>query len=140
MPTLKQLTCNIEWANAPVPFKEFGTTYGDGVVESYIAIPDSPTPFAIRLQSHGYIAPGLAMFVFVDGVYQCNRNRDNLNHSLDPGANVTEMSEVVFRVRQKEEQLPDGTWIGKPWRFEPLRIGKFCLLVESFAMLRSDHV
>lgn len=80
------------------------------------------------------------MFVFVDGVYQCNRNRDNLSYSLDPGANVTEMSEVVFRVRQKEEQLPDGTWIGKPWRFEPLRIGKFCLLVESFAVLRSDYV
>ncbi|KAI5288110.1 hypothetical protein KEM54_005462 [Ascosphaera aggregata] len=122
MPSLKQLTCNIEWANVPLPFKECGTVYGDGVVESYVAIPDSPTPFAIRLQSHGYIAPGLAMFVFIDGVYQCNRNRDNLKQPDDPDSSAKESSEVTFRVRQKEEQLPDGSWIGKPWRFEPLQI------------------
>ena len=32
-------------------------------METYIAVPEEPTPFSIRLTSKGYIAPGLAMFV-----------------------------------------------------------------------------
>ena len=36
-----------------------------------------PSPFSVHLTSHGYTAPGLAMFVYVDGVYQVNRNRHN---------------------------------------------------------------
>ncbi|KAI5292188.1 hypothetical protein KEM52_006557 [Ascosphaera acerosa] len=119
MPTLKQLTCHVEWANAPVPLREFGTTYGDGVVEAYIAVPETPMPFAVRLQSRGYIAPGLAMFVFIDGLYQCNRNRDGLEQSFGSSCSAGEKGEVMFRVRQKEERLPDGSWIGRPWRFEP---------------------
>lgn len=141
MPTLKQLSCSIEWASDPYPFKEYGVTYGDGVVESTVAVPDdTPTPFAIRLRSNGYIAPGLAMFVFIDGVYQCNRNRNDLRpidvadlrsastskNGKDQGraskwdGKASKACEVNFRVRQKEEELLDGTWTGRPWRFEPL--------------------
>jgi hypothetical protein len=67
MPTLKHLTCHVEWASSQVPLSEFQTAYADGYVETYIAVPSFPTPFEIRLTSNGYIAPGLAMFVFVSG-------------------------------------------------------------------------
>ncbi|WEW58539.1 hypothetical protein PRK78_004007 [Emydomyces testavorans] len=130
MPTLKQLTCHVEWAPTNIPFKEYGVTYGDGIVESYIAIPSSSTPFSISLRSNGFIAPGLAMFVYMDGVYQCNRSRDNLTATDDKGDKLdTKRGKekearqgVSFRVRQKEEMQADGKWVGREWRFEPLQI------------------
>lgn len=122
MPTLKQLTCHVEWTPSDTPFREYGIGYGDGVVESYIAIPAGSTPFSISLRSDGFIAPGLAMFVFIDGVYQCNRYRGDLQNSNKLTMDC--LSDTVnFRVRQMEEHLPDGGWIGRPWRFEPLNIG-----------------
>lgn len=127
MPTLKQLTCHIEWGNSGVPFKEHGTSYGDGVVESYVAIPNHPAPFSISLKSHGYISSGLAMFVFADGVYQCNRNRDNLKYPenpVEPDEKDKKNCEVNFRVRQREENRGGETWVGRQWRFEPLNLGK----------------
>lgn len=124
MPTLKQLTCHVEWANSRVPFHEHATSYEDGVVTSYIAVPTAPTPFCINLKSSGYIASGLAMFVFMDGVYQCNRNRDDLVSSIGLEKADKKAFEVNFSVRQKEEKLPDDGWIGRTWRFEPLQIGK----------------
>ncbi|PGH11824.1 hypothetical protein AJ80_06982 [Polytolypa hystricis UAMH7299] len=127
MPTLKQLTCHIEWANSGVPFKEYGVSYQDGLVESYIAVPPASTPFCINLKSGGYVAPGLAMFVFIDGVYQCNRNRDDLvapecNDSIETATTKRMQTEVDFRVRQKEERLVGGGLVGRSWRFEPLKI------------------
>ena len=57
----------------------------------------------------------------MDGVYQCNRNRRNLNI---PGENTSrKKTEVDFTVRQKEELLWDGTFEGKQWRFEKVKIG-----------------
>ncbi|OJD14495.1 hypothetical protein ACJ73_09077 [Blastomyces percursus] len=125
MPILKQLFCQIEWAGSNVPFKEYGITYGDGFVECYIANPNSSTPFSINLRSSGYIAPGLAMFVFIDGVYQCNRNRDDLRPMSGSPETIRKFRDVSFRVRQREEQLPDGSWIGRPWRFERFQLVKF---------------
>jgi len=125
MPTLKQLTCHVEWPISKTPFREYGISYGDGVVESYIAIPPGSTPFAISLKSKGFISSGLAMFVYIDGVYQCNRNRSNLKFVAPPGDVMQAPATVEFRVRQKEERLPNGDWIGRPWRFEPLNIGEF---------------
>ncbi|KLJ11565.1 hypothetical protein EMPG_09667 [Blastomyces silverae] len=125
MPTLKQLSCQIEWAGSNVPFKEYGTTYGDGFVECYIAIPNSSTPFSINLRSSGYIAPGLAMFVFMDGVYQCNRNRDDLRPMPRSPETIKKFRDISFRVRQREERFPDGRWIGRPWRFERFQLVKF---------------
>ena len=123
MPTLKQLTCQVEWANSGIPFKEYGIHYADGVVECYIPVPSATTPFAINLKSKGYISSGLAMFIFMDGVYQCNRNRVDLRSVNNPSEPASKFREVDFRVRQKEELLPDGSWTGRPWRFEPLQIG-----------------
>ncbi|EGD95972.1 hypothetical protein TESG_03434 [Trichophyton tonsurans CBS 112818] len=121
MPTLKQLTCHIEWANCSIPFKEYGVSYRDGSVECLIPVQPASTPFSIRLTSSGYIAPGLTMFVYMDGVYQCNRNRDDLIFKKGCKGK-TKVKDVNFCVRQKEERLPDGSWIGRPWRFEPLQI------------------
>ena len=58
----------------------------------------------------------------MDGVYQCNRNRRNL---VIPGENTSRKKvEVDFVVRQKEELLWDGTFEGKQWRFEKVKIGR----------------
>ena len=62
------------------------------------------------------------MFVYMDGVYQVNRNRRNLQI---PGEGTNRShTEVDFRVRQKEELLWDGSFEGKEWRFERVNIGK----------------
>lgn len=122
MPTLKNLACCVEWSGSNLPLEEYQTTFADGYVETYVAVPSAPSPFSIHLRSDGYIAPGLAMFVFMDGVYQCNRNRHNL---VEPGANTKRrQTEVDFRVRQKEERLWDGKFRGKQWAFEKVNIGK----------------
>ena len=122
MPTLKQLTCNLEWTGSGTPLTEYQTAYSDGFVETYVAVPSIPTPFSVRLRSHGYIAPGLAMFVYMDGQYQCNRNRRNLR--MPDGTSSRKHTEINFHVRQKEDMLEDGTFIGKEWRFEKLNVGR----------------
>lgn len=121
MPTLKQLTCSVEWSGSGTPLQEHSTTYVDGFVKTFIAIPSMPTPFSIRLRSSGYIAPGLAMFVYMDGVYQCNRNRHNLK--IPDGMSKREKTEVNFHVRQKEEMMPDGTFRAQEWRFQKVDVG-----------------
>lgn len=122
MPTLKQLTCCVEWSGSSLPMPEYQTIYSDGFVETYIAVPPPPTPFAIQLSSSGYIAPGLAMFVYMDGVYQCNRNRHNL--VLPDKGTKRRQTEINFKVRQKEERKWDGTFEGKQWRFEKVNVGE----------------
>lgn len=133
MPTLKQLTCNVEWSDSSLVLPEYRTSYADGFVETYIAIPSTHAPFSIHLQSNGYVAPGLAMFVYMDGVYQCNRNRHNLK--IPDGQTTRKQTEVDFRVRQKEESNFDGTFNGKQWTFEKLNVGQFKrpVITPSFA-------
>ncbi|ERF68597.1 hypothetical protein EPUS_04695 [Endocarpon pusillum Z07020] len=116
MPTLRQLRCEVEWGNTQTPFPEYGTTYGDGVVETYIAIPEHPQPFAVRLRSRKYIAEGLAMLIFMDGDYQCNRNRLGLQRP-NPGV-PQNMTEIDLRVRQRERALGYGHYLGREWRFD----------------------
>ncbi|KAL8952960.1 MAG: hypothetical protein Q9222_001179 [Ikaeria aurantiellina] len=117
MPTLKQLTCCVEWsASGPsLPLQEYGTTYFDGLVETYIQVPPIATPFSIRLKSDGYIAPGLSMFVYIDGEYQCNRGRNNLR--IPTGVTQKHHTNVDFVVRQKEESVSSGGFVGAQWTF-----------------------
>lgn len=61
------------------------------------------------------------MFVYMDGEYQCNRNRRNLKIP-DPTTRPKQI-EVDFRVRQKEELQADGTFCGQQWKFRELNIG-----------------
>ncbi|KAK0933350.1 hypothetical protein LTS01_026176, partial [Friedmanniomyces endolithicus] len=58
----------------------------------------------------GYIAPGLAAFVFMDGQYQCNRNRLRLKLPED-GVDPSQY-EIDFYMRQKEEKAADGRFVG----------------------------
>ncbi|KAL9044749.1 MAG: hypothetical protein Q9214_002132 [Letrouitia sp. 1 TL-2023] len=120
MPTLKQLSCHVEWsASGPsTPLNEYQTVYADGSVETFIAVPPIPTPFLIRLRSEGYIAPGLTMFVYINGEYQCNRGQTDLKAPSETGQK--EHSNVEFVVRQKEESVASGQYLGKQWRFEEL--------------------
>lgn len=121
MPTLKQLTCHIERGSSNTPLREYSTKYGDGVVSTFVGIPSQPTTFSVHLMSSGFIAPGIAMFVYIDGEYQCNRNRRDL---LRPGPDVDRQStEVNLRVRQKEVKDGDGQFIAHAWKFEKLDIG-----------------
>jgi hypothetical protein len=116
MPSLGVLDCSLEKATTGEPFEEYGIVYGDGVVEAYIAIPSSPETFTVRLKSKGYISEGLAALVFMDGEYQCNRNRLNLK---PPKKGLSRSAaEVNFRMRQKEKPVGDGSFIGREWRFD----------------------
>jgi hypothetical protein len=122
MPTLKQITCSIELGQSGVKLSEFGARYSDGAVETFIAVPDEPAPFFIHVKSEGYIAPGLAVFVFIDGVYQANRNRVRLlipEKGMDPSK-----YEVDFMIRQKEEKKADGGFVGRSWHFHALKVGE----------------
>ncbi|KAI5197367.1 hypothetical protein E4T39_07328 [Aureobasidium subglaciale] len=120
MPSLKQLTCSIELGSTHTKITEYGKDYGDGHVTSYIAVPSEAVNFSIHLTSHGYVAPGLAMFVYMDGQYQCNRNRRGL---MLPGKGVKdEQFEVDLRVRQKESKQSDGSFLGRDWTFHGLNL------------------
>lgn len=120
MPTLKDLSCSIEVADNRHTLQEFGTTYSDGCVETFVAVPSKPESFSIHLTSDRFIAPGISMYVFVDGVYQCNRNRQDLK--LKKGSDSR--SVVDFTVRQKEEKQKDGSMIAREWKFDKLDTSK----------------
>ncbi|KAI9709326.1 MAG: hypothetical protein M1820_003446 [Bogoriella megaspora] len=118
MPQLKQLNCQIELSGSDLPLREYHTRYGDGFVDTFVAIPAENAKFNIHLTSHGYIAPGLGIYVFIDGVYQCNRFRNDL--VIPDGHSPAYATEVDFRVRQKEEPRGGGSFTGREWTFEKL--------------------
>jgi hypothetical protein len=120
MPVLKDLKCSIELSESQRTLQEFGTTYGDGFVETFVPVPSKPQSFSIHLTSDKFIAPGISMYVFVDGVYQCNRNRQDLK--LRKGSDSRSI--VDFKVRQKEEKQKDGSMIAREWKFEKLNTGE----------------
>ena len=127
MPRLRQVICQVEWPETGLKFEEYGTVYGDGIVETFIAVPNTPQPFCIHLTSKGYIAEGLAILVYIDGEYQCNRNRLNLKPPKNGQPRA--QTEVDFRLRQKEKTIGGGAFIGRDWRFDCHNIGS----VDTFA-------
>lgn len=133
MPSLKQISCCIQWVDTAAPFQEYGTQYGDGVVESFIVVPAQPQGFCIRLTSRGYISEGLAMVVFVDGNYQCNRLRLNLLPSKK--GRPANRTEVDFLLRQQEKPQGDGIYLGRAWRFDNHNIGMSDnILVQPYSL------
>lgn len=120
MPTLKQISCSLE-LGSNTRLKEYGHRYTDGGVEAFVAVPDTQIPFHIRVTSSGYIAPGLAAFVFMDGAYQCNRNRQRLAIPA-PGLDPSKY-EVDFQLRQKEEKTSEGLFVAREWSFAQLKTG-----------------
>lgn len=122
MPSLKDLTCSVELSDGNKPLQELGTVYNDGSVSTFIPIPKNKAQaFTVHLTSSKFIAPGLALFVFIDGVYQCNRNRQDLKLRTP----LSRRSLVDFRVRQKEEKQTDGSMMAQEWTFEGLCKGEF---------------
>ncbi|KAF2432964.1 hypothetical protein EJ08DRAFT_102665 [Tothia fuscella] len=119
MPSNGLLSCAIELGNSNLRLREYGTTYEDRTVETYVAIPTQRTPFGIRLNSYGYISPGLSVYVFIDGVYQTNRNKRGI---IPPSIDEPDAANVQFRVGQKEDLLRDGRVIARGWWFEKLNI------------------
>ena len=130
MPTLKQINCSIELGPSNTKLKEYGARYSDGHVESFVAVPETDIPFSIHLQSEGYIAPGIAFFVFMDGEYQCNRNRIGLKLPLED-IQPTEY-ETEFRVRQKEEKTSFGTFVVRNWTFAKLNEGILIITIDWY--------
>jgi hypothetical protein len=123
MPTLRRITCQVLWPEGTA-FKEVATTYGDGIVETFLPIPAKPQKFSIRVRSKGYICEGLAVVVFIDGVYQCNRNRVNLVRPRK--GRPIERTEIDFRLRQEEKRLDrEGGFLGSEWRFDDFNTGNF---------------
>jgi hypothetical protein len=121
MPSLKDLTCSIELSDGHKPLEELGAIYSDGSVSTFVPVPkDKAQAFTVHLTSSKFIAPGLALFVFIDGVYQCNRNRQDLK----PKTPMNRRSLVDFRVRQKEERQRDGSMVAQEWTFEGLCKGE----------------
>ncbi|KAJ4342778.1 hypothetical protein N0V95_006872 [Ascochyta clinopodiicola] len=116
MPSLKDLSCSIELSGDQQPLQEFGTVYGDALVETFISIPKKQQAFTIHLSSQNFIAQGIAMYVFIDGIYQCNRNKQNLKPRQPPDRR----SLVDFRARQKEERQEDGSMIAQEWTLDQL--------------------
>jgi hypothetical protein len=121
MPKLKDIVCQIEWPDTGSPFKEYGICYGDGVVESFVVVPNKPQPFIVRVTSRGFISEGLAVVVYIDGHYQCNRNRVNLLPSKK--GLPRDRTEVDFLFRQKEKSMGDSIFMGRGWRFDDHNIG-----------------
>ncbi|KAI4278710.1 MAG: hypothetical protein LQ337_000819 [Flavoplaca oasis] len=55
------------------------------------------------------------MFVYIDGEYQCNRGRNNLK--VPTSTTQKHHTNVDFVVRQKEETISDGNFLGRQWIF-----------------------
>ena len=129
MPKLKQLSCSVELGPGKLALKEYGTRYTDGGVETFVAVPNVNVPFTILLKSEGYIAPGLAAFTFIDGEYQCNRNRGGLKFpSKDVAASEYE---IDFRFSQKEEKTSAGKFVGRVWSFAQMDRGMTFLCSQA---------
>jgi len=118
MPKLNHIKCSVELGSSRAKLKEYGARYSDGAVEVFIPVPETKVPFCLHIETEGYIAPGLAVFVFMDGQYQCNRNRLGLPM---PGDEVPPSKyEVDMVMRQKEEKTVTGHFVGREWTFAEL--------------------
>jgi hypothetical protein len=122
MPHHSLLSCFIEIGESTTRLREYGTTYHDRTCETYVAIPSKATPFSIRLTTNSYVAPGLAVYVFIDSVYQTNRNRR--------GATIENGKQLEFHLGMKEDLLRDGRVIARGWWFEKLNIGEWFFVVS----------
>jgi hypothetical protein len=131
MPTCNKISCAILLPPTDTPLPEYHRRYLDSSVSVYVPVPDIPIlhaapSFNIQLWTDGYIAPGLAMFVYIDGRYQCNRSK-----RMPPPGSVTgngvEMRRggIEMRVRQKEEKVAggEGEFVGREWRWVELDVG-----------------
>ena len=71
----------------------------------------------------------------MDGEYQCNRNKRNLDFVDQSGSN--QQAEVDFKVRQKEILCQTGRIQGRPWQFEKLGVTRDHSFTEPYDSLGS---
>jgi hypothetical protein len=123
MPSIKGIQCSIELEGSNLCLREYETLWVEDAVECYVAIPNAPTNFTLHLSA----------FVYIDGVFQCNRYKRGLLPRARDGS--LEKSKVDLRFKQKEEPLQGGRMLAHPWRFERLNIGK----LEYLFQFVNDH-
>ena len=123
MPSLGFLSCHIILANRNHPFAEYGTSYFDSAVETYIVVPLNRLQFLISLKADGYIAPGLAALIFIDGKYQANRNQRGFLASSKTKFNL------LFTGGEHHEA--DGTFVKTAWWFDNVNFGRLRFVSSS---------
>ena len=126
MPSLGSLSCHVILANRNHTFREYGTTYYDSAVETYIAVPSNRMQFHVSLKADGYIAPGLAALVFIDGKYQTNRNQR--------GFLATSKTKFKLLFTGGEHFEVDEAFVKTAWWFDNVNFGKLhgiSLLVDQ---------
>jgi hypothetical protein len=111
------IDCSIEINGPSTKLAEYNRRYADHAVKMYVAVPSTDAPFRVHIITNGDVAPGIAAFVYIDGRYQCNRNR--MASSSGDG-------KIELILRQKEEKTTHGCFVGRDWRFTNLGKGEFC--------------
>lgn len=146
MPVLNQLECYIKLADSGLRLIEYDTWWGANAVECYVAIPNQPSPFKIQLDCKGYVSPALAAYVYMDGVYQCNRFNKG---PLPPeDARTLDDTKMGITLTGKEYYLQGSRQIQQPWRFEKLNVGVLshtehssaCRLLTNLNTVAADAV
>ncbi|KAF4552295.1 Protein phosphatase PP2A regulatory subunit B [Elsinoe fawcettii] len=121
MPELSGIKCTVELGANNQVLDEFHTTYGNQRVGCYLCVPDNDQPFSIHVTTTSFVHTGIAVFAFMDGQYQANRNKTGIPSTI-AGTDVDRKGQVDIRLRQKEEADASGKFIiGREWRFSTLK-------------------
>jgi hypothetical protein len=121
MPTLNNINCSLEINDSSTKLVEYNRRYADRAVKVFVAVPSVDAPFRVHITTNGYVAQGIAAFVYIDGRYQCNRNR--MTPASDDGI-------IELILRQKEEKSTQGYFVGRDWRFTNLGKGESCMHIQ----------
>lgn len=121
MPELNGMQCRVEIGPHSEPLLEQCAVYSDRSVGCLVCIPCHDIAFNIHLSADLSIAPGLAIFVFIDGHYQANRNITGLAGAEDLDHTT---SQIHMRLRQKEEVAAhNASLVGREWCFSRIKTG-----------------
>jgi hypothetical protein len=131
MPILNDLECHIKPFESSIPFKELDTRFRGRSATTLVQALGTITRFCITIKSTKYISSGLGVFIYIDGVYQCNRLKLELKIPCAGEAFDVDKSGINFVLSQAEshlydESLPNGgaAFRVRPWQFGPLHSSK----------------
>ncbi|GAM84193.1 hypothetical protein ANO11243_021860 [Dothideomycetidae sp. 11243] len=120
MPDLNCMRCTIEIGPNHEAVQELGVSYSNQRVQCYVGVPNTDVAFCIRFETSSYISPGLAVFVFIDGQYQANRNFTRPPLQLVSSSTVNHKIDEC--IRQKEEfRTKSDLMIGRAWHFSKIK-------------------
>jgi hypothetical protein len=115
MPALGHLECHLELEPGGIQFDEYRIQYSNSAVKSYVVVPGHSSTFSIVLNVEGYIAPGLSVYVFMDGVFQVSKNKATGGRNAKKG--------IQLRFSQREQHITNERVIARDWRFEKFNVG-----------------